>query len=184
MTVPENRSKVPVVLIVPGSGNTDKDCNSPKNGIRTDSYKLLAESLAKNGIATLRYDKRGVGKSYLAKSEDLKFEDYIEDILAWKVYLKNSGYFSKIVILGHGEGSLMGMIASEKAGVSSFISVEGAGCLPIQLLKKELKDMPKESVAESNKILNSLQKGKKVDSVSTGLLNIFILAFSHTLCRG
>jgi len=47
------------VVIVPGSGPTDRDGNSPGAGLATDSYKLLAEGLAQAGIASLRTDKRG-----------------------------------------------------------------------------------------------------------------------------
>ena len=58
----------PVVLIIAGSGPTDRDGNSPApiapgKTLRTDSYKLLAQALAAEGIASVRYDKRGIGAS-------------------------------------------------------------------------------------------------------------------------
>ena len=61
LTFPEGSQKVPVVLIIAGSGPTDRNGNSAAGGLKTDAYKLLADSLQQAGIAALRYDKRGVG---------------------------------------------------------------------------------------------------------------------------
>ncbi|MBH9787677.1 alpha/beta hydrolase, partial [Clostridioides difficile] len=53
-------SPSPVALIIAGSGPTDKDGNSALAG-KNNSLKMLAEGLAQQGIATVRYDKRGLG---------------------------------------------------------------------------------------------------------------------------
>src|SRR6185437_11043535 len=70
----------PVVLIIAGSGPTDRDGNSPApvapgRTLDTDSYKLLAQALAAHGIASVRYDKRGIGASAKAMS-GMKEDDY------------------------------------------------------------------------------------------------------------
>src|SRR4051812_7824676 len=60
LTLPERCAPVPVYLIIAGSGATDRDGNSGAS-LQTDMYRLLAEGLAERGIASLRYDKAGVG---------------------------------------------------------------------------------------------------------------------------
>ena len=75
LTIPKNASNSPVVLIIAGSGPTDRDCNSGM-GIQTNAYKMLATGLSDNGISSLRFDKRGVGKSTSAMllEQNLKIE--------------------------------------------------------------------------------------------------------------
>lgn len=76
VTLPEIHTEVPVVLIIAGSGPTDRDGNNT-HGLLTDSYKMIAYELAQNGIASVRYDKRGIGESSKAmkSEEDLVFDD-------------------------------------------------------------------------------------------------------------
>jgi pimeloyl-ACP methyl ester carboxylesterase len=175
ITVPKDKDSIPVVLIIPGSGNTDRNGNSMMGGIRNNCYKMLAEELARNGIASLRFDKRGVAKSSLAnKNINPVLEDYVSDVIAWTNYLRQEKLFSRVVYLGHGEGSLIGMIAAQKkVKVSSFISVEGAGKRADQLLREQFKALKKEEIQESNRILDSLLAGKTVDSVSASLQGAF-----------
>ncbi len=79
---------MPVVLIISGSGPTDRDGNTPAG--KNNSISMLSNALASNGISSLRYDKRGIGKSKIAnlKEESLRFEDYISDAAAWIQKLK------------------------------------------------------------------------------------------------
>lgn len=122
---PENSEKIPLAIIISGSGPTDRDGNNPK--MTNNSLKMLVESLYNNGIATVRYDKRGIGESTIINfnEKDLRFENYITDAENWVELLKNDARFSKIIIIGHSEGSLIGMIASQNKAVDKFISVAG-----------------------------------------------------------
>ena len=119
------KGKIPVALIIAGSGPTDRDGNNSM--MKNNSLKLLAESLAKNGIASLRYDKRGVGESKQAlKSElDISFQDYIQDADSLLALLKQYKQFYTYIIIGHSEGSLIGMNVAKNA--NGFISLAGAG---------------------------------------------------------
>src|SRR5690606_28809096 len=111
LTIPDHVHTSPVVLIIAGSGPTDRDGNSTF-GVQTNAYKMLAEGLAQNGISSLRFDKRGIGKSQMAgaKEIDLRFETYIDDVVSWISLLKADDRFSKIILLGHSEGSLIGIM--------------------------------------------------------------------------
>ena len=82
LLVPYSHGPFPVALIIAGSGPTDRDGNSWSH-LRTDSYKLLADGLAAHGIASLRYDKRGVGLSRVpVRESDLRLDDLVNDALA------------------------------------------------------------------------------------------------------
>lgn len=120
--------KIPLVLIIAGSGPTDRDCNSPLLPGKNNAYKMLAEELQKNGVASFRYDKRGVGKSqFEVKDVKIRFSDYVQDVIAWIEFLKIDDRFSKIIVAGHSEGSLLGMLAIRESGVDTFISLAGSG---------------------------------------------------------
>jgi pimeloyl-ACP methyl ester carboxylesterase len=175
LTTPNTNERTPVVLIVPGSGNTDRDCNSPASGVTTNTYRIIAATLAKNGISVLRFDKRGVGKSSLAEQQyaDITFEDYINDVIGWIHYLRLEENFSKIILLGHSEGSLIGMIAAERTKVNSFISVDGAGKPAAQILREQIKSIPPELVGEFSSTIDSLSAGYSVKSVNSQLYGLF-----------
>jgi pimeloyl-ACP methyl ester carboxylesterase len=175
LTMPEGNKKTPVVLLIPGAGNTDRDCNSLSVGVKTNAYKLLAENLAHHGISVLRFDKRGVAKSTpaLKQSNDLKFDDYVNDAIGWIHYLKQGASFSKVVILGHSEGSLVGIIAAEKVPVASFISVEGDGKPADQIMRDRVKSISPDLIEESNAILDSMKAGYQVRYVNPKLNGFF-----------
>ncbi|WP_194776857.1 alpha/beta hydrolase [Pararhodonellum marinum] len=171
LTSPEKIENIPVALIIAGSGPTDRDGNNPM--MKNNSLKMLAHALSKNGIATLRYDKRGIAESKLAgKSEvDLRFDDYINDVKDWISLLKQDGRFSGIVVIGHSEGSLIGMIAATNA--DRFISIAGAGQSADKLIKGQLSAQPKEIQDISFLVIDSLKMGKTVGNVNPMLYSLF-----------
>ncbi|SFE79438.1 alpha/beta hydrolase family protein [Spirosoma endophyticum] len=135
LTMPANTTgPVPVVLLIAGSGPTDRDGNSPVpvgtlGPIKAASFRMLSDSLVKQGIAVLRYDKRFSGKSVdaTAKEIDLRFETYIADAAGYIKELKADPRFSRVVVVGHSEGSLIGMIAARQAEADTFVSLAGPG---------------------------------------------------------
>ena len=167
---PGTTGKVPVVLIIPGSGPTDRDGNSPKLGLNTNAYRMLAEALSKNGIASLRYDKKLVGRSVsTTKESQLKIEDYVEDAGRIMGELHEDKRFSKLIVLGHSEGSLVGILASIEGPANGFISVAGAGRPAYFLLKEQMKSQPDYISTRFNTILDSLVKGKLQNNVDASL---------------
>lgn len=173
MTMPDNANgKIPVVLIISGTGSLDRNGNSEKLNIKSDAYKLLAQDLAKSGIASLRYDKRRVGQSQMHDKEDnLRFDDYVDDAIGLINMLKDDKRFSKIIVLGHSEGSLVGMLAvAETEGASNaFISVEGFGRRADYMLKEQMKSQPGYMSDGFNRILDSLKVGSVQQKVDISL---------------
>jgi len=171
LTTPQKFSKIPVVLIIAGSGPTDRNGNQP--GIQNDSYKKLSEQLLKNGIATLRYDKRGIAESSAAcKNEiDIRFEDFIDDAKGLIQMLKQDKRFSKVIVIGHSEGSLIGMIAATNA--DQFVSIAGVGQSADKLIITQLSAQSKPLADEAKPSLDSLKNGFLVKKYNPILNSIF-----------
>lgn len=171
LTLPTGNDKTPVALIIAGSGPTDRNGNS--QFMLNNSLKLLAEGLVENKIASVRYDKRGVGESKNAAitEESLRFEHYTDDVTAWIQLLKEKNRFSKIIIIGHSEGSLIGMVAAENA--DKFISIAGTGLPADEILKEQLKKQPQSVLEMSEPIIDSLKKGIIVQNVNPMLNSLF-----------
>lgn len=174
LTVADDEIKTPLIIIIPGSGAPDRDGNMLP-ALQTNTYKMLSEEFAKKGISSLRYDKRGVGKSKTAitSENELRFENYVNDVVGWISLIKQDNRFSKIILLGHSEGSLIGIIAATKSDISEFISVAGVGKSADKLLKEQLKNLPPQLLTESNKIIDSLKVEKTISKVNPQLLSVF-----------
>jgi len=174
LCTPKDFVKGPVGFIIAGSGPTDRDCNNAF-GLKTDAYKILAHKLAAQHIATVRYDKRGLGESKPAlKSEsDIRFEDFIDDATAWITMLKSDKRFTKIIVMGHSEGSLIGMIAAREGKADEYISIEGPGESIDKMLKTQLSAQPKAIQDSVFPIIDSLKAGKMVTHIEPMLYALF-----------
>ncbi|MGE7946803.1 alpha/beta hydrolase [Lysinibacillus sp. NPDC093688] len=159
----------PVALIIAGSGPTDKDGNSAIAG-KNNSLKMIAEGLAKDGIATVRYDKRGVGdnQSLLTKEENMTIDQYVDDAVQVINTLLADNTYSSVHIIGHSEGSLIGLLAAQKANVESFVSIAGTGRPIDEVLLEQLKvQFTPALLKETTDVLASLKKGELVKNVSS-----------------
>lgn len=168
-----NNEKIPVVLIIAGSGPTDRDGNNIQ--MKNNSLKFLAQELAKHNIASLRYDKRAVAKSEIENfnEEKLIFDDYVEDAKLWVNFLKRDSRFSEIIIAGHSEGSLIGMIAAEASTTDKYISLNGAGLPADSILKAQLYTNAPQYYAQSVTLIDSLKQGKLIKNYPPALYSLF-----------
>lgn len=173
LTIPDTKLPVPVALIIAGSGPTDRDGNNQM--MKNNSLKMLSAELAKKGIASLRYDKRGIAKSQQAglKEADLRFENYIQDAVSWVQLLKQNHNFSSVIVIGHSEGSLIGMVASLDDNVAKFVSIAGAGQAADKIIREQLKAQPLFVLEQSTPILDELVKGNAVENVPQMLFSLF-----------
>ena len=170
---PTSSQKMPLAIIISGSGPTDRDGNNPM--MKNNGLKMLAEGLSGHGIASLRYDKRGIAASAKAgpREEEIRFETYIEDAKAWAAFLKRDPRFSEIVMIGHSEGSLIGMIASREGTVSKFISMAGTGFPAGDIIQTQLKAQAPFLLDQAGPIIDSLEGGQAVDSIPPMLFSLF-----------
>jgi uncharacterized protein len=167
---------VPVVLMLSGSGPTDRNGNSPMLPGKNNSMQMLAEGLADSGIASLRYDKRGVGESVKAMvaESDLRFETYVDDAVAWCEQLRNDKRFSVVVVAGHSEGSLIGMLAAKRCNADGFVSIAGAGHPAADILRTQLAGkLPPELATRSDEILKNLEAGKTTEDPPAELAALY-----------
>ncbi len=173
LAIPDKKQKMPVVLIIAGSGPVDRNGNTW--GMESNVYRMLADSLHQHGIASLRYDKRGVGQSAAAmRSEsDLTFRDMINDVIGWIRLLKTDGRFSRVIVLGHSEGSLIGMIAAKEADADAYISVSGAGDRIDKIIETQLRARAPQEAEKATLLLDSLSKGYKVQEPGGNLNGLF-----------
>ena len=149
-----------VCIIVPGSGAIDMDGNNLA-GLKTDCYKLLAENLAEGGVASFRYDKRGVGKSVIDKKDEIIFDTGVSDVAKIIATFKEMNRFTNIYLIGHSEGSLISILASKLEAVSGIVSVSGVGKNAGNFLVDQMqKQLSATIVKEVRKIIKSLQKGQ------------------------
>ncbi|MBF2049419.1 MAG: alpha/beta fold hydrolase [Elainella sp. C42_A2020_010] len=165
--VPES-NQPPVVLIIAGSGPTDRDGNSAVLPKPNNSLKLLAEGLAEYGIASVRYDKRGVAESASAVREeaDVTFDTLVEDAALWVQQLQSDSRFSSVTVIGHSEGSLIGIIAAHKTEADAFVSIAGPARKASEVLRDQLRPRLSDPLwQESERILTALEQGDTVAAV-------------------
>ena len=176
LLLPAAKPRYPIVLIIAGSGPTDRNGNSPALSGSNNSLKMLAEGLAAQGIASLRYDKRGIGESSKAmgKEADLIFADFIDDAVLWSKQLRQDKRFSTLTIVGHSEGSLIGMVAAQDKNADGFVSIAGAGRPAGQIIIEQVrKQLPPDLLKSAEENVALLTAGKNPTSVPVALNALF-----------
>lgn len=173
---PEGNDRVPLAVIIAGSGPTDRDGNSLQ-GLKTDAYKRLAEALADLGIATVRYDKRGLGGSAeLGKDENLLTIDVFakdaQAIAKWASQLPNVG---PIVLIGHSEGGVLALLAAKPAAAKAVVLLTTPGRPLGQILRDQLARpvLPADLRSEALEIIAALERGEEVKTVRADLEPLF-----------
>lgn len=173
LTLPRSSGQgVPIAILIAGSGPTDRNCNNPMG--ESNTYKMIAEGLMDSGIATLRYDKRMVGEStkQTFEEKDARFDHMIDDAVNWVKLFQDDKRFNKIIIMGHSEGSLVGMVTARMVKADKFISLAGPGrSSDVIMLDQIGKQMPF-AVPNIKKIFDKLKAGELVEEVDPSLHTI------------
>jgi uncharacterized protein len=174
LILPTKGKKFNLVVIQAGSGPTDRNGNSG-SAVKANSYRLLAESFAQKNIATLLMDKRGVAASMagLKKEADLRFDDYATDLANWIKLIKADKRIGKIFIIGHSEGSLVGMIAAQKEKVDGYVSLAGAGESIDKIIVWQYAQQLPKAASVLDSLFVRMKNGQKIDSVPPYLMSIF-----------
>ncbi|MCM8568097.1 alpha/beta hydrolase [Gramella jeungdoensis] len=125
LTTPNSTEAQSLVIFIQGSGPTDRNGNQPM--MKNDGIKKIAHQLAENGIASFRFDKRIFKMNELKiKEKDLRFNDFVKDTKDILKYFDESDRFDNLIVAGHSQGSLVGILVSEDLA-DAFISLAGAG---------------------------------------------------------
>ena len=172
--LPAGAGPFPVVVSIAGLGPTDRDGNQPK--LKNDSLKLLGQALASQGIAVVRYDRRGIGESKKTgpKEVDLTLDMLADDVVQWVKLLRKDKRFTRIGIVGHSEGALVGSLAAKRAPADAFVSLAGAGRKLTVVLREQLaKNLPADLKEKSDKIIDELAAGRMVADPPKELASLF-----------
>ncbi|KAF1011544.1 MAG: Esterase EstD [Pseudomonas fluorescens] len=175
LLLPQSDKPVPVVLIIAGSGPTDRNGNSA-DGARNDSLKRLAWLLARHNIASVRYDKRGVAASLAATPDerDLTLDAYVADAVAWGRLLKTDPRLGPLIVLGHSEGALVATLAAAQLDPAAVVSLSGSARPVDQVIRQQLAErLPPALLLRSNQILDHLKAGQLDSDVPAPLHSIF-----------
>ena len=176
LLMPTRAAPVPLVVIVGGSGPTDRDGNSALTAGANNSLRLLAEGLAERGVASVRYDKRGVGESRAAgpAERDLRFDTYADDAAAWVRHFREDARFGAVAVLGHSEGSLLGMLATQRGKADGLVSIAGIGRPAQRLIHDQLApQLPADLMAQADRVLDTLAAGREAADAPRELAALF-----------
>jgi pimeloyl-ACP methyl ester carboxylesterase len=171
LLTPNTNEKQILAIIIAGSGPTDRNGN--QNFMKNNSLKKLAEGLANEGIATFRYDKRIVKQIRQGNiDKNVMFDDFVGDAVDVINYFKNKEAYSKIYVIGHSQGSLVGMIAA-KGKADGFISLAGAGQNIGDVIVDQVTNMAPKLGEEAQKVVDKLKNGETTSEFPPMLASVF-----------
>lgn len=158
----------PVAVIIPGSGPTDRDGNSPA-GIAAAQYRLLAQELAARGVSSIRIDKRGMfsSKAAIADANKVSIAAYAADAHAWAKRARALTGARCAWLVGHSEGALVALAAGQdRRDLCGVVAVSGTGRRLGVVLREQLAANPANAalLEPANKALGELEAGRKVDT--------------------
>ena len=171
LLLPNNNTRPNLAIIIGDSGPTDRNGN--QNFLKNYSLKKLAEALNKNDIATFRYDKRIVKQirnNYVDKN--IMFDDFVTDAISVIDYFKTSNNYNKIFVIGHGQGSLVGILAS-KDRVDGLISIAGSGKSIDRVIIEQIEKTAPMFTEEAKEVFMVLKNGKTTSNYPEALSSIF-----------
>lgn len=168
----QQNKKLNLVILIAGSGPTDRDGN--QMGLVNNSLKLLAEALANNGIAVYSYDKRIFAQMASGKLDEssLSFDNFIDDAKAVIQYFKNQKKYHSITVAGHSEGALIGMVATN-GNADGYISIAGAGRPIDEVLLEQIEKQAPFLKEEVQKNLETLKNGTTFELKNQMLASLF-----------
>ena len=176
LALPAGKGPWPAAVIIAGSGPTDRDGNSPA-GIATDMYRMLARGLAERGIASLRYDKRGLPSSRGSMNmATTTMADFASDATAAARLLVARPDIGPVVLVGHSEGGMLAMLAArDGAPVTGLVLVSTAGRDATSILREQLaRQFPPAMLARFDTAWSAYLRGDSTVSPMPGLESLFL----------
>lgn len=165
-----------VALLVAGSGPTDRDGNTPLLPGPIDNLRRLAQALAGHGIASLRYDKRGVGGSSCQglSEEGLRFDHLVDDAVVLARQLQEDARFGPLLLAGHSEGALIAGLAARELPVQAVVSIAGAGQRASSVMRAQIeRSLPAPLAGQALAVLAALERGETVADAPDDLVLLF-----------
>tara|TARA_R110002049_G_scaffold305723_1_gene503084 strand:- start:467 stop:1402 length:936 start_codon:yes stop_codon:yes gene_type:complete len=163
----------PLAIFIHGSGGVDRNGNQGPQ-FQANYIKQLSEALNKNNIAFYRYDKRTATMSNMKFiMKELTFDKFIEDAKIVINKFKNDPRFSSITLIGHSQGSLVAMLASD-VGVDNYISLAGASKAFDITITKQIRIQNGDSLANiAEHHFKELRETGNIAEVNPSMLAVF-----------
>ena len=175
LEIPNSGSPNALILFISGSGPTDRDGNTIGLPEKNNSLLYLGDALVEAGYSTLRFDKRFIGKSATGKlsEEDLRFDTYVDDVKLWAAYAAER-FDIPVFILGHSEGSLIGIIAAQSLDLAGLISIAGPSRRASEVILSQTRArFPPDLMKQTEHIVSELVAGRTVGSTPRELAALF-----------
>jgi hypothetical protein len=165
-----NVTKGNLIILIAGSGPTNRSGNQIGN--INNSLKFLAEGLAGKGNYVFSYDKRIIAQIIAGNADEksLRFSHFIDDAKDVIAYFKKTNKYDKIIVAGHSEGSLIGMVAA-KDNADAFISLAGAGRTIDQVIVDQITWQFPNLHGEAIATFDQLKKGETIQTKNPVLLS-------------
>lgn len=174
--LPGGSERVPGVLLLAGSGPTDRNGNQPR--LQNDTLRLLARGLGTVAVASMRGDKRGVGGSIAAglREEDLRFDQYVDDAVQWIAFLRAQPRIGPVFIIGHSEGALIATLAAQRTPVDGLVVIAAPGLPMGTVLRRQLDSAPGLTPSlrtSAGHLIEELEAGRTVSDSPPELVSLF-----------
>jgi uncharacterized protein len=165
----------PVAVIIAGSGPTDRDGNSPL-GVRADAYRMLAADLARHGVATARFDKRGVGESGRNfEAGAVVLEDFVADAAAIVREVAAHPALTAVNVIGHSEGGLIALRVASRIDLDGLVLLAAAGRPLADVIREQLArgGLDEDTLVAVDRILDQIRAGEAPTDVPAMLAPLF-----------
>ena len=168
LLLPSGVAAPPAILILPGSGPTDRDGNNPL-GIQAATYAKLAQALAKQGVASLRSDKRGLFESAgaIQNPNAVTIADYVTDTTGWVEAIRAETGVGCVWLVGHSEGALIALVAAQSMESLCGLVLLAAPGRPLgDILQEQFAASLGDPalVQQSGAAIEALERGQRVDA--------------------
>lgn len=175
LTVPAGQGPFPATLIIAGSGPVNRDGNL--RGMPNDSLKRLAHGLAERGIASLRFDKRGVAASKVEMAEDdYSVAMFVDDAAGWLKLMRADPRLTAPGVIGHSEGAIFAILLAQRADAPSrIVLLAGPGEKTGRILERQMTAAatPAPLAAASRRIAEAMEQGRRVDDIPPELAALY-----------
>ena len=180
LELPEGEGPFPVALFLPASGSVDRDGNRLLVAARgkNEAIKQIAQGLAEQGIASVRYDKRGLAGSQPASipPDKLTYQTYVDDGKAWAEKLADDERFSELYLIGYDEGALNAALVAQEVDAAGVVALAPIPVPAADFTKKQISNAPgmqPEQVAKIQEIIDTLAKGEQVNDLEAPYSQLF-----------
>ncbi|QXP62824.1 S9 family peptidase [Polaribacter sp. HaHaR_3_91] len=163
--------KTPLIIWIHGSGPVDRNGNQPAQNVKANYIKQFRDSINKENIAFFSYDKRTANKNNSKLLAHTKITDFTLDAEKVITHFKNENRFSKIILVGHSQGSLIAMMAAKE--VDQYISIAGSGEQIDETIIKQITKNNAPLGLAARKQFDTLRVKGKIETVHPFLMSIF-----------